>query len=129
MQMATARAFAADARHRDACNDGLTYGNPIFDASQRELDAAGHAWDEARKNAGTQTPAMAPKRGRGIPLLPEHRAAIKSALMANAEQIRPGTMAGLARTHGVSRVTLYLLEKELVAETKDARKKAKGVQS
>ena len=75
----------------------------------------------------TQTPPMAPKRGRGIPLLPEHRAAIKSALMANAAQIRPGTMAGLARTHGVSRVTLYLLEKELAAETKDARRQAKAL--
>ena len=77
----------------------------------------------------TQTPPMAPKRGRGIPLKPEHRAAIKAALTANAAQIRPGPMAGLARTHGVSRVTLYLLEKELVAETKDAREKAKGGQS
>ena len=72
---------------------------------------------------------MAQKRGRGIPLKPEHRAAIKAALTANAAQIRPGSMTGLARTHGVSRVTLYLLEKELVTETKDARKKAKGGQS
>jgi len=77
----------------------------------------------------TQTPAMPPKRGRGIPLLPEHRAAIKCALMANASQIRPGTMAGLARTHGISRVTLYLLERELIAENRDARRQAKGVQS
>jgi len=130
MQLATARAFTADARHRDACNAGLTYGNPVFDAAQRELDAAGHAWDEARKNAQEpQTPAMAPKRGRGTPLLPEHRAAIKCALMANIAKIRPGSMAGLARTHGVSRVTLYSLQRELMAENRDARKKAKGVQS
>ena len=74
----------------------------------------------------TQTPAMAPTRGRGIPLKPEHRAAIKAALTANAEQVRPGSMAGLARTHGISRVTLYLLKKELVAETKDARRQARG---
>ena len=77
----------------------------------------------------TQTPPMAPKRGRGIPLLPEHRAAIKAALMANAAQVRPGTMAGLSRTHGISRVTLYLLKRELMAENRDARKKAKGGQS
>jgi DNA-binding XRE family transcriptional regulator len=49
--------------------------------------------------------------------------------MANAEQVRPGSMAGLARTHGVSRVTLYLIEKELVAENRESRKKAKGGQS
>lgn len=77
----------------------------------------------------TQTPAMPPKRGRGIPLLPEHRAAIKTALMANIAKIRPGSMAGLARTHGVSRVTLYSLQRELIEENKGARKKAKGVQS
>jgi len=76
-----------------------------------------------------QPPTMAPKRGRGIPLKQDHRAAIKTALMANASQIRPGSMAGLARTHGVSRVTLYLLQRELMAENRDARKKAKGVQS
>ena len=75
----------------------------------------------------TQTPPMAPTRGRGIPLKPEHRAAIKSALMANAAQIRPGTMAGLARTHGVSRVTLYLLKRELMAENRESRRHAKAL--
>jgi hypothetical protein len=49
--------------------------------------------------------------------------------MANIAKIRPGSMAGLARAHGVSRVTLYLLQRELMAENRDARKKAKGVQS
>lgn len=48
MKEATARAFAADKIHRSACADGLTYGDPFFDAAQQELDAAGIAYDAAR---------------------------------------------------------------------------------
>ena len=48
MAAATARAFAADKNHAAACADGLTYGDPVFDAAQAELDAAGAEWDAAR---------------------------------------------------------------------------------
>ena len=48
MKNATARAFAADKNHAAACADGLTYGDPIFDAAQQELDAAGAEYDAAR---------------------------------------------------------------------------------
>ena len=48
MENATARAFAADKNHAAACADGLTYGDPVFELAQSELDAAGIAYDAAR---------------------------------------------------------------------------------
>ena len=77
----------------------------------------------------TQTPAMAPKWGRGIPLLTEKRAAIKAAINEQETAGKRWQKSQLARTHGISRVTLYALMRELMAENRVARKKAKGGQS
>ncbi len=48
MEKATQRAFAADRQHTAACAAGLTFGDPVFDAAQAELDAAGAEFDAAR---------------------------------------------------------------------------------
>lgn len=57
MAAATARVFAADKKHAAACADGLTYGDPVFDAAQAELDAAGAEWDAQRAAQWTEAEA------------------------------------------------------------------------
>lgn len=59
MEKATARAFAADKNHAAACAAGLTYGDPVFDSAQSELDAAGIAYDAARARTWAKKEALA----------------------------------------------------------------------